>query len=266
VVHTFVYEQVGDLPNAANDLLVDLTIPGADPNDFDSAVLGFSNTSGTTVGTTVYGTSGDDTVDETGAAVAQTLYGGAGDDHLTAGNQDDTVYGGSGSDTINGNNGGDTLYGGSGNDIITAGTGKDTIIGGLGADTLTGSQGIDVFVFKNLPDSLATNPPNTMDTIQDFNTGSDQFQIGHVLALAPLQTDLQTVTGGGTGNLAADLAAILDSGNLVANGAVNISITSGADIGRYLVINDANAGYDANHDAVIKLANGATVHVGDFIV
>ena len=67
--HSFVYEQVGDTPNSANDVLVDIVLPNVgDPNDFDSAVIGYTSTTGTTVvvgpTTFVYGTTGNDTIDE----------------------------------------------------------------------------------------------------------------------------------------------------------------------------------------------------------
>ena len=124
---------------------------GADPNDHDDQVIGYTNTNGTVIGTTVYGTPGIDNID--GANGGQTIYGGAGNDTIMAGTGVDTVYGGSGDDVIYGTNGSDTLYGGSGNDTINGGTGADTIIGGFGADVMTGENGNDTFKFLQVLDS-----------------------------------------------------------------------------------------------------------------
>lgn len=92
-------------------------------------------------------------------------------------------------------------------------------------------------------------------------SGNDSFEIGH--ALAGLNN---TATASGTGNLASDLAAVLDSTTLVANGAAEVTINGGTDAGTYVVISGGIAGYHSAADAVIKLANSAVVHTGDFIV
>jgi hypothetical protein len=99
-------------------------------------------------------------------------------------------------------------------------------------------------VLTNLTDSLASGP----DVI-DFISGTDKIEIGHTIAAA----DFHSVIGVGTSNLAADLSNILNPGNLPANGAAEVSIVSGLDYGRYAVINDANPGYQAATDAVVKL-------------
>ncbi len=144
-----------------------------------------------------------------------------------------------------------TLAGGAFNDMLNGGGGNDVLHGNGGADTLTGGSGADTFVFNTLTDSLAA----AFDTITDFSHGEgDVIDIGHVLA--GLTTGLSHAATGG--NLAADLASVLDTGNLVANGAAEVTITSGANAGTYVVINDATAGFSSTADAVVKLQNAVT--------
>jgi Ca2+-binding RTX toxin-like protein/cytoskeletal protein CcmA (bactofilin family) len=206
---------------------------------------------------------------------ADVLIGSNGGDTINAGNGDDIALGQDGNDTINGSNGNDILFGQAGNDVINAGGGDDTVYGGSGNDQITGGPGVDqlwggsghdTFVFTTLTDSLAGSFAGTPDVINDFISGSDKFQIGHTLALAPSTTDIAHLTEGGSGNLANDIASVLNTGNLVANGAAQVTITGGADAGTYVIINDGTAGFNAAADAVIKLANGAVVHATDFIV
>jgi Ca2+-binding RTX toxin-like protein len=162
----------------------------------------------------------------------------------------ENVTGGSGNDTLIGNSAANVLIGGGGNDKIN---------GGAGADMLTGGNGSDTFVYTNLANSRAA----AFDTITDFATGVDKLQIGH--ALNGLTTGL-TKTTGITGNLATDLASVLNSTNLKANGAAEVTINSGADAGTYVVINDGTAGYNSTHDSVVKLIGSPILHTNDFIV
>jgi hypothetical protein len=145
--------------------------------------------------------------------------------------------------------GGNAIYGFGGNDTLTG--------SGAGNDTLTGGTGSDTFVFTNFTHSLAAN----FDTVTDFVTGVDSFAIGHAL------TALTTVLApNGTGDLASDLAAVLDSAHLVADGAAEVTITGGSDAGTYAVISDTVAGFNPATDAVVKLTNAAVLHAGDFHV
>ncbi|MBR0846090.1 calcium-binding protein, partial [Bradyrhizobium liaoningense] len=160
------------------------------------------------------------------------------------------VTGGSGNDTLVGNSAANQLIGGDGNDKIN---------GGAGADTLAGGNGSDTFVYTTLANSRAA----AFDNITDFTSGADKLQIGH--ALNGLTTGL-TKTTGITGDLATDLASILNSTNLKANGAAEVTIASGSDAGTYVIINDGAAGYKAGNDAVIKLAGAPLLHTTDFIV
>jgi Ca2+-binding RTX toxin-like protein len=147
---------------------------------------------------------------------------------------------------------------GTGNsDTITTGALNDKLTGGAGADTLTGGGGADTFVFTNLTVSLVAS--SSRDTIMDFVSGTDFFQIGHALNGF---TDLTGSAFAGSGNLANDILSLLNSGNLAANSAAEVKIAGSS----YVVINDGTAGFNSASDAVIKLNNNAVLHVGDFIV
>ena len=126
----------------------------------------------------------------------------------------------------------------------------------MGADTLTGGQSPDIFVFENLTDSLAAG----FDTITDLQAG-DSLSIGHILA--GLTTGLSL---SGTGNLASDLASVLNSGNLLGDGAAEVIISGGSDAGTYVVIGDATAGFNAAADAVVRLSNNYNVQTSNFVV
>jgi len=119
-------------------------------------------------GTPLYGTAGDDVLEDGeadgeiwgddghdrllgrggndllhGGRGADTLNGGAGNDTIFGGadalDLRDVVYGGDGNDSIDGGYGNDELRGDAGNDSIEGGFGSDTVIGGDGDDVLTGS-------------------------------------------------------------------------------------------------------------------------------
>lgn len=102
----------------------------------------------------------------TSTTTGTTLTGGAGTTSITGGAGNDTITGGAASDSI---------VAGSGADSIVAGSGADTITGGAGADTITGGAGADIFTYSNL--LVADSTGTTGDTITDFVTGLDKFQI-----------------------------------------------------------------------------------------
>lgn len=106
-----------------------------------------------------------------------------GNNVVTTGTGNDTIFGGSSTqfgdtDTISSGAGMDTIYGYGGVDIIDAGdhddivdggSGDDQITGGLGADSLTGGSGSDTFFYN----ALAESSDGTLDTINDFVSGTD---------------------------------------------------------------------------------------------
>ncbi len=67
---------------------------------------------------------------------------------------------------------GDAIIGSAHNDTIDAGAGDDFIAGGAGNDALTGGSGGDTFVFDT-----ALNASTNVDTLSDFVSGSDLFQL-----------------------------------------------------------------------------------------
>jgi Ca2+-binding RTX toxin-like protein len=120
---------------------------------------GFGGTSSANVSVAVGGT-------QIGGSGNDTLTGTAGNDLLNGGNGNDSLIGNAGNDTLIGDNGTDFLVGSAGNDLLNGDNGSDTLRGGLGSDTLTGGNGQDVFVFAS---------GEGMDTISDFQLGTDKI-------------------------------------------------------------------------------------------
>lgn len=130
----------------------------------------------------VYGGIGDDTID--GFDGADSIYGGAGDDQILGGIGKDSLEGGTGADVIlagaeadrvNGGTGNDSLSGEAGVDALNGGAGDDTLTGGANRDVMSGGTGADVFVLATASESGVAN--TTRDTITDFKSGSDTFDL-----------------------------------------------------------------------------------------
>jgi uncharacterized repeat protein (TIGR01451 family) len=206
-------------------------IPGAPGDGRDKLCGGNGNDS-------MFGNDDDDTLD--GQAGNDTMYGGRGGDILNAGSDNDFVFGDFGSDTIDGGDGDDTLvgsngipgssgdaadiiqagngddlvfanefddtvsggagndalYGGKGNDAIAGDAGNDVLFGELGDDVLAGGAGVDVFVLT---------PANGLDTIADFQVGTDLVALTGGLTFAQIaitQTEGAAIVSVGTQQLA----------------------------------------------------------------
>ncbi len=118
-----------------------------------------------------------------------TIYGTSGYDTINGDADAEIIYGNDGGDTINGYEGNDYIYGGNGSDSMTGGTGNDTISAGMtGSDTLTGGAGNDVFVLER-PTAYVTQE------ITDFSVGQDKLDISamgisDIETLAFLQRDI----------------------------------------------------------------------------
>jgi Ca2+-binding RTX toxin-like protein len=119
-------------------------------------------------------------------AVGGTQTGGSGDDTLTGTEGNDLLNGRRGNDTLTGNAGNDTLIGGNGkdflvgnagDDLLDGGNGTDTLRGGLGNDTLTGGNRQDIFVFAD---------GEGIDTINDFELGTDKIGLTEGLTFGNL--------------------------------------------------------------------------------
>jgi Ca2+-binding RTX toxin-like protein len=214
----------------------------------------------------VFGGDGNDTL--AGAAGDDIISGGAGKDTILGNQGIDALFGGADNDTILGGADNDALFGDDGNDSLAGGIGDDTLTGGPGADVLSGGPGSDVFVLTNLSDSLVTDPNTiTFDTITDFVAGTDKLAIGHSIAPGFFNTGNAggaPFSAPGSGDLAADLTSILPASKLLASGAAQVTITSGTDMGNYVVINDATAGYDQGSDAVMSLLGNPLLTSTDF--
>ena len=76
----------------------------------------------------VFGTSGDDTLNATGANWGDSIYGFGGNDLLIGGARADLLDGGADNDTLVGGGGNDTLTGGTGDDMLNGGGGSDTFV------------------------------------------------------------------------------------------------------------------------------------------
>lgn len=146
----------------------------------------------------VFGTTGDDILDETRIprgvpaivfglggddritfpdGVLRNAYGGAGNDSLIGGAAIDVLLGGSGGDLISGGAGDDFMAGGDGDDVLIGGPGTDEMYGeegddtldacpsDMGWDSLTGGHGIDRFIAAFFAGYL-------QDTIEDYDTVS----------------------------------------------------------------------------------------------
>ena len=108
----------------------------------------------------------DQVISVSGSDGSDNLFGSDSSEDIQALNGQDTIDGGGGNDTLDGGNGDDRLLGGSGDDYLTGGNGSDFLDGGVGADSLDGGNGDDVFVLR---------VGDGVDTIVDFNLGSDRL-------------------------------------------------------------------------------------------
>jgi len=118
------------------------------------------------VGTVQNGTQGNDT-----------LTGNAGNDFLNGRRGNDSLIGNAGNDILIGGNGKDFLVGSAGDDLLNGDNGTDTLRGGLGNDILTGGNRQDIFVFAS---------GEGIDTITDFQLGTDQIGLTEGLTFGNL--------------------------------------------------------------------------------
>ncbi len=106
------------------------------------------------------------------------ILGRSGSDVLYGESGDDVLYGGSSSDRLIGGAGNDKLYGDAGVDRIFGDDGDDIIYGGRGNDKLEGGEGRDTFV-------LAVR--EGLDTVLDFEVGTDLFGLARGLSFDDLE-------------------------------------------------------------------------------
>jgi len=169
--------------------------------------------------------------------------------------------------SITGNGGNNLLSGGVGNDSLDGGAGNDTLNGGVGTDLLTGGSGSDRFQFV-LADSLL-NPTNSTgfsgDTITDFYFGLI-FGIGADVVDGPTAVTAAAMASRTVAALAtytdASVANALTTqltSTWAANSSARVTFGAGATAQTFLVLGDANAGYQAGTDAVIRFSYTGTL-------
>jgi Ca2+-binding RTX toxin-like protein len=209
---------------------------------------------------TIYGGSGNDSLDTSGEAVVMygedgndsmsgsddvdLLDGGGGDDVIVGWAADDTILGGTGNDNLQGGDGNDSVSGGDDADLIWGHGGDDTLLGGSGADTLeagdgqdrlTGGTGSDYFVFAVIWDSGATS--TTCDVIADFASGD--------------RIDLRTIDA--KDNVANDQAFVLDTNASFSIGEIRQTV-----LGTDLLL-EFNTDTDSSAEMSILLSNRTSV-------
>ena len=123
----------------------------------------------------IHGNQGNDSLD--GGDGDDSLYGGKGIDNLFGNNGQDILFGNRGQDSLIGGEGNDSLYGGKGNDILLGDDGDDFLSGEMGDDSLIGGNGSDRFL-------LSTN--SGIDTIIDFEDGTDLLTLANGLTFSQL--------------------------------------------------------------------------------
>ncbi|HEY9618272.1 MAG TPA: bluetail domain-containing putative surface protein [Microcoleaceae cyanobacterium] len=130
-----------------------------------------------------------------------------------------------------------------GNDILLGGDGNDILVGGTGADTLTGGNGGDTFRLA-LTDSLLSN----FDRITDLAIGTDSID-------APNPVYAGNVFKGGTVGVLTEqgIGQVLNNNNFKANGAGVFTLGTGAAQRTFVALNDAQAGFQADKDAIVEI-------------
>lgn len=161
-------------------------------NDFDNIITG------NTGNNILDGADGTDTLSFAGLTRAATVNLAVNTAQFTGYGYDtilnfENITGGSGVDNFTGDGGDNVLSGGAGNDTLSGGAGEDTLVGGAGRDLLTGGADADTFVFTALTDSGGKN----LDTITDFEVGSDRIDLSAIDAMTGLGDESFTFNGSG---------------------------------------------------------------------
>jgi len=181
--------------------------------------------------------------------------------------------------SITGGTGSDTMTGSAQADVLSGGDGNDTLTGGAAGDTLTGGAGGDVFTIVTETDSLVS--AGNMDTVTDFLSGTDKFDVANVpvSAVASANADLIAATLASTGTTTTTLFNDITTINAAAAvnawdqaGDTHVITLTGASVGGtnavYVVIEDGTnaTAYNATEDAVLQLGgtSSTTLTIADF--
>jgi Ca2+-binding RTX toxin-like protein len=156
----------------------------------------------------------------------------------------DRISGNSGNDLLRGGNGNDTLFGDSGNDTLFGNAGNDVLVGGTGADILIGGGGTNTFRYSTLTDSLLAN----YDRITDLAIGTDVID-------GPNAVTASNLFKGGTVSALtqAGISAVLNNGNFISKGAAVFTYGTGSSTQTFLALNNNQAGFQANGDAIVDI-------------
>ena len=171
------------------DGVEELLFEGFEGDDF--VVVGaLSDTDIANASVSIFGGTGDDTLQGEYADRRLVMHGDAGNDVILGGTGNDALFGGSGNDTLNGLAGNNSIDGGTGNDRITSvlGLGNDQINGGEGDDSLLfdgfQSDGAIVDVFGSSGNVILVSGGHTASAsgVEDFTVatgdGDDAVIVG----------------------------------------------------------------------------------------
>jgi Ca2+-binding RTX toxin-like protein len=237
---------------------------------------------------TVNGQGGNDVISAASlpaGIIGLTIDGGGGNDTLTGSHGDDILIGGDGDDVVAGGQGSDTALLGAGNDtfIWNPGDGSDTVDGGGDSDTLVFNganvaENLDVFA-NGTRAGLHRDVGNvTMDLNGveriDIHTlgGADHVTVGDMTGtgVAEVHVDLAAVSGGATGDGAADTVTVnggvaddhilvTTSGNTaIVSGLAATTTIAGLEAGDSIVLNGlaGNDTIDGHASSIALTLNG----------
>jgi VCBS repeat-containing protein len=168
----------------------------------------------------------------------------------------------SGNDSFTATSGSELIYGGPGSDSLNGAAGNDTLYGGLANDTLFGGSGCDVFV-EQTGNLKQTSSQSLMDVVQDFNwsTDADRFKIYNSSGSAV--TIVGAYHAGDSGTVAAGITAAFADRDGSGSGSTGLGVNEAAfftvSTNTYLVVNDANAGYQSGQDVVLQISGGDAI-------
>jgi len=169
--------------DAGGDNVYDVIVQASDGALTDSQTLAVTVTD-STVGVTITGTTGNDTISSSQTVAGQPF----------ATEEADSISGLDGNDTLNGGAGNDTLLGGIGNDVITGGSGADSLNGGDGTDTLSYAASL-----AGVSVDLATGAVSGGDAAGDTIAGFERVT-GSALNDSLTGDALNNLLSGGAGN------------------------------------------------------------------
>jgi len=173
-------------------------------------------------------------------------------------------------------------------DIISLGGGADIVVTSGGQDKITLGGGADIVRLGAAATVAGANGAN-MISVVDFVAGTDKFSIkstgtanqvltgvtfnaGNAVMLPMSDAITSTTAVNSAADVYAQLGAVLTAGTFAASAANGnatvarvVEFTQGDAAGKYLVINDATAGFQGANDIVINITGvSGTISAADF--